>query len=266
MDKNEIQGAIGAGLLLADTRSVPSDLKDHHAFVVIPEASKLQDLEGFLQCPLRKVGKVNMADSASFIRFVNESQTPSTRIYASKAPPVFVAVFNDHGDDPGWRDHQARYACPMSIEWEKWASADGKKMSQVEFAQFIENNLPDVASPPAAQMLEVSRSLEAKKKVNFSSDIRLSDGQTQFGYEEEISGTTSKGSLLVPTEFQLGIPVLLGGAPYQVNARLRYRIDGAKLLMWYELVRPHKIVEHAVNEVWAEIEAATLLTIFNGSI
>lgn len=35
-------------------------------------------------------------------------------------------------------------------------------------------------------------------------------------------------------------------------------------VMWYELVRPHKILEDAVAAVWSEIEQKTELTIFNG--
>lgn len=35
--------------------------------------------------------------------------------------------------------------------------------------------------------------------------------------------------------------------------------------MWYEIIRAHKILEDAVNEVWREIEHKTGLTIFNGT-
>ena len=114
-------------------------------------------------------------------------------------------------------------------------------------------------------MLEISRTLEAKKKVNFASAIRLDNGQNQFTYEEEISGTAQKGQLQIPEEFTIGIPVLEGGASYAVDARLRYRIaEGGKLTMWFELIRAHKVVENAAAEVWSQIEAETGLKVFNG--
>lgn len=114
-------------------------------------------------------------------------------------------------------------------------------------------------------MLEISRSLEAKKKVNFASGLRLSNGQNELTYDEQISGTAAKGKLNVPELFTIGIPVLEGGIKYAVEARLRYRIaDGGRLTMWFELVRPHKIVEDAVLAVWKEIEDKTGLMIFNG--
>jgi uncharacterized protein YfdQ (DUF2303 family) len=70
----------------------------------------------------------------------------------------------------------------------------------------------------------------------------------------------------VPEEFTIGIPVLEGGLKYAVPCRLRYRIaDAGKLTMWFEMTRPHKILEDAVKAVWTEIEQKTELTIFNGS-
>ena len=157
------------------------------------------------------------------------------------------------------------YACPLSPEWQTWRAESGQQMNQEAFAQFIEDNLPDIAIPTAAEMLEISRSLEAKKKVNFASGIRLSNGQNELTYEEEITGTAQKGKLKVPEEFQIGIPVLEGGQRYAVNARLRYRIgDGGKLTMWYELIRPHKILDDAVHAVRLEIEQGTEMPVFNG--
>lgn len=52
---------------------------------------------------------------------------------------------------------------------------------------------------------------------------------------------------------------------YAVEARLRYRIDGGKMQMWYELVRPHKILEDAVSAVWDEIADALGATVLNGA-
>jgi hypothetical protein len=40
-----------------------------------------------------------------------------------------------------------------------------------------------------------------------------------------------------------------------IQARLRYRISGGGLVLWYELVRPHKIVEYAFNKVREQVIA-----------
>ena len=237
-------------------------------FVVVPDDYRVTDLEHLLARPNRKRGVVTLRDAVSFISMVNAEKTDFTRIYGNYTNPSFTAVFNDHGGaSAGWQDHKATFSCPLSVEWKEWTKNDGQRMTQEQFAQFIENNLPDIAEPPAANMLEISRTLEAKKKVNFASGIRLSNGQNQLTYEEEISGTAAKGQIQVPEEFIIGIPVLEGGIEYAVTARLRYRIlDGGKMQMWFELVRPHKIIEDAVKEVWNRIAQETGVPMFNGSL
>lgn len=240
---------------------------DHTPIVIVPDDHSVEVLERCLDVPTRKRGTVTLRDAASFISMVNAEKSGSTRIYGNYEKPGFVAVFNDHGFGPGWQDHRAVFSCPLSVEWKAWTGQDGQRMTQEQFAQFIENNLPDIAQPPAADMLEVSRTLEAKKKVNFASGIRLANGQNQLTYEEEISGTAAKGQLQVPEEFIIGIPVLEGGIKYAVTSRLRYRIlDGGKMQMWYELVRPHKIIEDAVKEVWSQIAQETGVPMFNGGL
>lgn len=253
---------ISAGMALGDPKHI-----EGRPFAVVPEGATVHDLEHLCHNPQRKRGTVALRDTDSFIAVVNADKGTSTRLYGNYVKPGFIAVFNDHGSLPGWQDHRAVYECPKSIEWATWTSSNGKQMSQVDFAQFIENNLPDVADPPAADMLEISRSLEAKKKVNFASGIRLANGQNELTYEEEISGTAAKGKLQVPEIFTLGIPVLEGGHRYAVQARLRYRIqDGGRLTIWYELVRPHKILEDAVHAVWTEIQDKTGMQVLNGSV
>lgn len=256
-----VQAAINAGLSMAAV-----ELTNKTPTVVIPAGASFEAHEELLDNPTRKRAHVKLRDQASFCEYVEAEKTPATRLYGGKNPPVFTAVFNDHGAEAGWRDYTATYVCPLSAEWTTWKGKSGNQMNQEQFAQFIEDNLPDIAMPPAADMLEISRSLEAKKKVNFASGIRLSNGQNELTYEEEITGTAQKGKLQVPEEFTIGIPVLEGGLKYAVVCRLRYRIgDGGKLAMWYEIIRAHKILEDAVNEVWREIEHKTGLTIFNGT-
>lgn len=233
-------------------------------YSVIPYGYEVHDLEKLLEIPARKRGQIALNDAQSFINyFIKHSEQGS--IYAEIDPPKFIAVLDDHkSSTPGWRGHIANYSCPLSKEWKIWTNSNKRVMKQSEFAQFIEDNLLDIVDPPGADMLEISRSLEAKKKVNFASAIRLSNGQTELTYEEEIQGTAAKGKLNIPELFSLGIPVLDGTDPYRVDARLRYRITDGSLVIWYDLLRPHKVLESAVMDVWVEIETKTEQKIFNG--
>ena len=260
MEDNSTQAALDAGMNLGAVKDI-----EGHPYIVTPQGVSLHDAESYLAEPLRKRGTVALNDVTSFTDYVKAEKTDATRIYGQYTPPAFTAVFNDHGAAPAWKDYRAVYACPLSAEWKAWHGSSGRVMGQADFAAFIENNLPDIAIPPAADMLEISRSLEAKKKVNFASGIRLSNGQNELTFEEQISGTASKGKLQVPEEFTIGVPVLEGGIKYAVVARLRYRIgDAGALTMWYELIRPHKILEDAVQAVWTDIQNHTELRVFNG--
>ena len=258
--QNDTQAAISAGMALSGIKQTEQGIP----LAVLPEGARVETLEHLMPEPPRRKGKATLHDTDSFIKYVNFERTDETRIYCTMEPPSFTAVFNDGA---GWKDHRATYPCPVSKEWSIWNGQSGKAMGQEQFAQFIENNLPDVANPPAAEMLEISRSLEAKKKVNFASGIRLSNSQNELTYEEEISGTAAKGKLQVPETFTIGIPVFEGGERYAVDARLRYRIaEAGKLTMWYELVRPHKILEDALANVRKQIAEQTTVPIFNGSV
>lgn len=236
-------------------------------FVVVPEGYKVNGLEALFPLPARSKGTTKLDDADSFIRFVNQNKTDHTRLYCKVgSAPSFSACFNDtFGMEPGWGDHMAAYTCPLSVEWKTWTGSNGKQMSQADFSRFVEDNAPDCVSPSAADMIEIARSLEAKKSVNFSSAVRLDNGQSQLTYEETIQGTAAKGRLVVPETFSIGIPVFESDGRYAVTARLRYRIaEGGKLSLWYDLVRPHKIIEDAVKELRAVIEARTELTAFAG--
>jgi uncharacterized protein YfdQ (DUF2303 family) len=264
---NHIAAALEAGAGLSAMKAAELDnLKNAFPYVLVPEGYSFEGKEEILPAPLRKRGMTTLHDAVSFISVVNDQKGAGTRLYSTINPPTFHAVFNDHADEPGWRDHAARYNAPLSPEWKTWTGMSGRHQTQTDFAQFIETNLPDIATPLGAVVLEVARTLEAKKKVNFASSVRLSDGSTQFTYEEDVQGSAQKGQLQVPEVFVLAIPVFENGELWKVEAQLRYRIaDGGKLTIWYELVRPHKVIEAAVKELRATIAAETGLPILVGS-
>lgn len=239
---------VGIGVANAPARVV---VEGGIPYAVVPDGYKLTNVEHLLPRPIAKRGSFTLADAASFCAFVNRHKTASTTIYVEPRLGEFVAVLDEHGVDatPGQREFRAALKLRHSVEWKRWVENNGRQMGQAEFASFIEDNLPDVFDPPGTAMLEVSRTLEAKKSANFASSVRLSDGSSQFMYEEQIDGTAAKGTMKIPDTFTLAIPVFDGGARYKVPVRLRYRIrDRGALSMWFDMDRPHKIVEDAVEQ------------------
>lgn len=241
-------------------------------FAVIPNDFKIEDLEKFLDVPTRKRGTFQFHDTASFIAYVNLHKGADTAIYATLKDsgqlqiPTFAAVIDEYSKDTtAWRGHKATYECRLSPEWKIWMDKNKKPGGQVDFAQFIEDNTPDIVRPEAAEMLEIAKSLEAKKAVSYKSGIKLENGDTQFQYTEETVGKAGgNGTLEIPSEFVIAIPIVVNGPKIEMKARLRYRITEGVLQFWYDLERPHKIVEAAFKATWEQIEKETTIQVLHG--
>lgn len=247
---SDVDAALAAGHAMADLNV------DTDEAVIVPEGYRLLDLEEYKARP-RKIAKtVRLKDAIDFIRYINRFKNDDSTIYADLDRRRFTAVIDHHGADmPNWGQHRATYDCPISGQWKTWVDSDGKAMSQTNFAAFIENNLPDIIEPSSSDILTISRTLEAKKKVDFQSGVRLDNGEVQLTYNEEIKGTAGKGSLDIPETFKLGIPVFEGGERYELEARLRYRLSEGSLVMWFDLLRPARLLEDAFSQTLEKVEA-----------
>lgn len=249
MEQSFVADALAAGTKLAGFNP------EQDQAAMVPEGYRIEDLEKYRLTPRRTAQTVTIHNAADFTRYVNRFKNEATTVYADLSNTRFTAVI-DHPekDAPAWGSHRATYACPHSRSWETWSKADGKKMSQHDFAKFIEDNLPDVQEPSGSDILMVSRTLEAKKKVDFQSGVRLDNGEVQITYNEEIQGTAGKGTIEIPEVFKLGIPVFEGGDHYALDARLRYRIGDGQLVMWFDLLRPERLLEDAFAQTMASIK------------
>ena len=226
--------------------------------------------------PRRKIAKVRVLDADSFIAYVirHGSLTDSTiwceaDYLAGKVS--FLSILNDHGEDEhksAWRDHRAAFSPTFSEEWNRWREKHGKPFSQVEFASFIEDNLKDIASvdgqPTGAQMLEMALTFEANQDMRFKSAVRLQNGGVQMAFVQDDDAQTLQ-KMQVFDRFSLGFPVFWNGDAYRIDARLRYRVRDGKLVFWYELIRPDKVLEAATQTLIALIREKTGNPFFFGN-
>lgn len=254
-------GAASVGALSA----LPGQPGSTSPYVVVPNGYDVKTLEHLLPAPQRARGRVKFYHVDSFCRFVTENKAESTRIYQSDADRSMVAVFDDTTTHhPGWGGHRAILTLRPSREWEEWSARNGKAMTQAEYALFMEDFSIDVVEPGSASMLEISRTLQAKKNVNFSSGIRLDNGAQELTFEEAISASAGKGRLAIPERFKIGVRVFDHGERYAVDCRLRYRITDAKLVMWHAMVRPDLVIEDAMQQVAKQVEQGTGLKPYRG--
>jgi uncharacterized protein YfdQ (DUF2303 family) len=120
---------------------------------------------------------------------------------------------------------------------------------------FLEDNLLDITMPDSAMLLGAVRSFEAHSEAKFKNAVNLDNGSVEFRFTETVNEVAQDGKLSLPSLFEITVPVFDGGERYVIQARLRYRISGGGLVLWYELVRPHKIVEYAFNKVREQVIA-----------
>jgi uncharacterized protein YfdQ (DUF2303 family) len=250
----------------------------HQAVIALPPGYTHQiiDSEKLQAQPRRKIASVAVTELESFVAYVKRhgSLTDCT-IWAEVDYPRgkldFTAILNDHGDTEekqAWRDHRATFSPAFSEEWKIWTAQDGKPLTQIEFALFIEHNLKDIASiegmPTGTQMLAMATDLEINQESKFKSQARLQSGGVRLTFIDDADAETAK-TMDVFNKFALGLQVFRNGDAYQVEARLRYRQREGKLSFWYELIRPDITLEAASKDLITTLRDQTGNPFFYGN-
>ena len=223
---------------------------------------------GALGKPTRKRGTVTVFDAASFNQILMDNgDAGDIAIYIDRNPdkPSVVALLNGHGKGgPGWGDFRAAIEFRATPQWAKWRAIDGKMLTQVLFAEFIEDNVEDIADPAGATMLEIATYLEATRSVNFRSGIRLSSGAIQFQNAEAIDAKVGAGQIEIPEKFTLGVAPIFGLPPYKVPVRFRYRIQDGKLMLGIKLQRVEDMMAQIIEDVIVKLERGSNVSVMDG--
>lgn len=226
------------------------------------------DLEKTLPFPVRKRGRVTVFDAASFNQIIADNgDAGNIAIYLDRNPeaPSIVAVLNGHGKDgAGWGDFRVNISFRPTPQWQKWRQIDGQMMAQSEFAEFIEDNIADIAEPAGATMLEIATYLQATRTTNFKSGIRLSSGAVQFQNLEDVNAQVGAGLMAVPETFTLALSPLFGAPLYRVPARFRWRLVDGKLRLGIKLQRVEDLMGTLIEDVIAKIERGSNVSVVDG--
>ena len=267
-----IKELVRLGTLTADVRMV-----GEIPYAVFPADCKVESLERLLYSqynarPDRTRQTVVVLDGGSFVDYFSLFSDEHSRVFADETLGQVLAVLDYHeaiGTGAArWGDHRLRFDLRKSPEWLTWTAHSGqsRKMVQVEFAEFLEDNSTDVLEPSAATMLEMARTLEAKTDVDYQSSIRLNNGQVQLTYNETVKGTYGSGKVEIPEQFVVAIPVYVGTPRIRLTARLRYRLVGGKLSIWYDLLRADAAEREAFRATLDAIQAGIESRIINGGL
>lgn len=233
--------------------------------VPVPPDYRLESLEHLLPAPRRTARTDQVYDEASFLALWNRFSGEDSIIFAEPEAGIFTAIFDyPNAGEPGWAEHRITYAVRPSLAWQAWVGMNGRKTPQISFAEFLESNVQDVLKPEPATLLEIATHLTAHRELKFESGTRLSNGQTQFRYDETLRGTTRSGEVAVPETFTLKISPFFNGELYELTARLRWRIEeGGRLVFWYDLDRPEEFRQKAFERMAGRIsEKSETVVIF----
>jgi uncharacterized protein YfdQ (DUF2303 family) len=283
--------ALAAGVMLGQFKKNPDEQSPLSAVVLVPAGAQVEGIDR-PERPFRRKGIVKLNDVDSFIEYFKRYHVDDhTNVYGNLNPANFTALFNDNkvrsasadltSADANWRDFGCSYAPKHSKEFTTWDLSNKKKFDgNEEFAVWLEDNLVDVIEPSNGQLLELALNFKVNTNATFANPIRLQDGNTEFNFTNHVDGSSQingQGKVKIPEYIKIFIPVFDGrnepcyefhgrNEPcYEFQARFRYRLSGAKLNIWYELIRPHKVVEEAFNDLVDKIEEETAQTILYGT-
>lgn len=236
-------------------------------------------LEEYRDRPKDKTGTAVVKTMQSFIDLANRHKTADSVIFAETdwRKPSLTAVIDYHAlSNDGMPDnckHRVSYPFPLSEEWNAWVSQNGKQMGQEDFAQWIEDHIPDLAAPTddeidgyvdsfglktayPNELVTLSRGLQVNVSSNVKNSVTLQSGEGQITFEEEHRDITG-ARLSVPGLFILSIAPFFMGQKARVPVRLRYRVKDGKVSWSFQLYRPDIYV---TEQVRADLDAAKGLT------
>lgn len=216
---------------------------------------------------------VTLHDETSFVAYVNDFKGSNTRIFAEpgflsgSGVGTIVAAIDYHRGGQVVADrvaHRAVFSPRYSEQWSRWRQSCGVPMSQVEFAEFIEENRNDIRDPSAAQLLDIVRAFKATKAVEFDSLVYQPDGGVKLAYSEKVEQKGSSGVL--PEVMKLGIPVYFRGVGYEVPVWLRFKVSGGSVKFHLKMDRSDVIEDVAFNEIATRIAEATQAPVHLGNM
>jgi uncharacterized protein YfdQ (DUF2303 family) len=200
--------------------------------------------------------------------------------------------------DPSARHchHRAIYNFPLSAEWKAWISISNQPLEKDDLGEFIEANAKDIMDPTAAvlkavekaeneswenrlirtaqqiegrygqltQLLAMSRQFQVFEKSDLTVTSNRDTGESSIQFLNEHKGVDG-APLNIPNLIIIAIPVFMGGAPYRMPVRFRYRKKGGSVHFILSIYNPEKAFEAAFDEAVKVVTVATGLPMFKGT-
>lgn len=243
-------------------------------------------LETYRLHPERKQGTAEAQTFESFCELINRHKSEHSVIFADAdwRKPSFTAVLDYHhlGVDgqPDYGKHRVHYAFPLSEEWQAWNKMNGQKMTQEDFAYFLEDRVAELSAPTdeeriwlerdfattvatPSQLVELSRGLQVNVASKVKAAHTLANGEGQIVWEESHQDANGQ-PLKVPGIFILSVPPFFMGDKMRIPVRLRYRAAGGSVVWFYQIYRPDQFITEHVRHALFDAREKTGLPAYEG--
>lgn len=242
--------------------------------------------ENYRTHPARKSGTAQVQTFESLVDLTQRHKTEHSAVFANmewKSPSITTVVDYHQNASGGLADngkHRVHYPFPLSDEWKAWVTKDGETMKQAEFAWFLEDRIPDLASPSPeekiryerdfnlsfatpSQVIELSRGLQVFVDTKVKNTVTLQSGEGQISFEETHNDANGK-ALKVPGLFMLSVAPFFMGEKVRIPVRLRYRHVSGQLNWFYNIYRPDLFITEHVRRALFDMHDKTGLPVFEG--
>lgn len=283
MDIDNLPGALRNALIGATLLQ----LDNGQQVAAVPDDYALTDLETFRDNPNRITNTINVNGLDSFLGYVNRFKGASSTIFITPdltqlaTGAVLATAYLDYHaaasdatvDEalPSWMGHRVELFAQPSLPYAKLLNLDGKLLTQPEFAQALEDIARFSSSHPAAELVEIARTISLASKGDFKSFEDELSGSVDFRFDMAVraSAGTQERRLSVPSIIDFKIPLIDGLTPVGVQAKFLYRVPeqpGGKVLLGVKIVDRVWIEQAAVSEAKEMVAEGTKLPVYVGRV
>jgi uncharacterized protein YfdQ (DUF2303 family) len=272
----EARDIIGIALAAAQ----PHELEPGKYYAVATANGQVEEIDlttdEYRDYPRRIDRKIELTDVRSLTAYWDKFATAASECYADADSALIKAVIDahsgvDHNPDfpADWCQHIATCKLTLSAPLSMWLANNNKPMGQERFAEWVEDHITFIVSPPASDLMELAESFQATSTAKFQSGFRVRDGQRRLAYIESNEASMRGGELPVPTAMTLALPIWRGDTETTTfTARIRYRPntpEAGKLSICYILDRPDDIIADAFRAAVATVTDHIGRPVFAGS-
>ena len=267
-----IAEAFRSGANYGNSYKNPTFFPQQDGKIALPEGWNLQDIkvdESLLPRPRRLKQHHSFYNVSDVIQYVNRYKTGTSLILLSPEPvngqPCARIILDYHPgkDEPAWGEHVVDLIFRTSWQFDAISELTRAKIPQDQFALALRDIAGFCESVPAAELIEVARTLSLTVKGNFKSITDEFNGSIDFAYGMQVTGSagTETRKLTVPQQLDWKVPILLGGAKQLVQTDFIYGIpqDNEKVKMGLRMHGRGEMLMTLTESIRAELELYTAL-------